>query len=72
MTNFLIVQSWLRRTSFIAGQAFYPPEADFVIRSARHPETEIRDWRQFEAIRRRYDEARGLPSPNRGWRPVGE
>ena len=51
-------------------RACYPPEADFVIRSARHPEREVRDWRQFEAIRRRYDEARNLPSPNRGWRPV--
>lgn len=50
-------------------RACYPPEADFVIRSREHPERVIR-WEQFEELRRRYDEARNLPSPNRGWQPV--
>lgn len=51
-------------------QACYPPEADFVIRSAAHPERVVSDWRQFEALRRAYDQARNLPSPRRGWQPV--
>ena len=38
--------------------ACYPPEADFVIRSAAHPEREVRDWRQFEALRRSAENAR--------------
>ena len=52
--------------------ACYPPEADFVIRSAAHPERVISDWRQFEALRRAYDEARHLPYPKRGWQPVSK
>ena len=44
-------------------------DAATVIRSAAHPEREIRDWRQFEALRRAYDAARNLPSPRRGWQP---
>jgi hypothetical protein len=50
--------------------ACYPPEADFVIRSTSHPERAITDWRQFEALRRAYNEARHLPYPKRGWQPV--
>jgi hypothetical protein len=52
--------------------ACYPPEADFVIRSAAHPERVISDWRQFEALRRAYEEARNLPSPKRGWQPASK
>jgi hypothetical protein len=40
-----------------------------VIRSAAHPEWVV-DWRQFEALRRAYDEARNLPAPRRGWQPA--
>jgi phytanoyl-CoA hydroxylase len=52
--------------------ACYPPEADFVIQSAAHPERVIADWKQFEALRRAYDAARHLPYPKRGWQPVRE
>ena len=52
--------------------ACYPPEADFVIRSAAHPERVLSDWQQFEALRRAYDEARHLPYPKRGWQPVSK
>lgn len=51
--------------------ACYPPEADFVVRSAAHPERAIAEWQQFEALRRAYDEARHLPSPRR-WGPLTE
>jgi hypothetical protein len=50
-------------------RACFPPEADFVIRSRAHPEREV-DWREFERLRKRYEEARNLPAPNRGWTPA--
>lgn len=51
-------------------QACFPPEADFVIQSVKHPEKVVRDWKAFETLRKRYEEARHLPGPNRGWQPV--
>lgn len=38
--------------------ACYPPEADFVIQSPTHPEKEVRELADFEALRRRFEEAK--------------
>ena len=51
--------------------ACYPPEADFVIRDDRHPEREVVDPRQFQALREKYDRTRAF-SPGRGWTPLAE
>jgi len=37
--------------------ACYPPEADFVIRSTRHPEREVRTLQQFMDLRTRFEKA---------------
>ena len=48
--------------------ACYAPEGDFYIRSKKHPE-KVPDWERFAARRAKYEAARGLPGPNRGWQP---
>ena len=48
--------------------ACYPPEGDFVVRSALRPER-VHSHEQFVARRTRYDSA-ALPGPRRGWQPV--
>ncbi|MBV9850974.1 MAG: phytanoyl-CoA dioxygenase family protein [Armatimonadetes bacterium] len=49
--------------------ACYPPEGDFVVRSAAHPER-VHSYAQFVQRRTRYESA-SLPGPNRGWQPMG-
>ena len=49
--------------------ACYAPEGDFYIRSKKHPE-KVPDWERFAARRAKYEAARGLPGPNRGWQPA--
>ena len=51
--------------------ACYPPEADFVIRNDDHPEREVVDPQQFQALREKYDRIRAY-SPGRGWTPLAE
>ena len=46
--------------------ACYPPEADFVVRSARDPRSVVRTADEFNRIRRRYERHRP-PGPERGW-----
>ena len=48
--------------------ACYPPEADFVVRSARDPESVVRSAAEFNLIRQRYERTRP-PGPERGWIP---
>jgi hypothetical protein len=50
-------------------RACYPPEGDFIVRSARSPEA-VHTYEQFVARRAMY-EAATLPGPNRGWQPIG-
>ena len=49
--------------------ACYPPEADFVVRDAGHPEREVKSAREFQALRKRYERARPY-FPGRGWTPI--
>ena len=51
--------------------ACYPPEADFVVRDARHPEREVTSAAAFQALRERYERARPY-SPGRGWTRLDE
>jgi len=51
--------------------ACYPPEADFVIRDAEHPQREVRTAEEFQALRRRYEEAKPF-FPGRGWTAMSE
>ena len=51
--------------------ACYPPEADFVIRDGRHPEREVSDPQQFQALREKYDRTRAF-SPGRGWTSLAQ
>lgn len=46
--------------------ACYPPEADFVVRSARNPDSEVRSAAAFNRLRQSY-ERRRPPGPQRGW-----
>ncbi len=48
--------------------ACYPPEADFVVRSARAPDSEVRSAEAFNRLRQSY-ERRRPPGPQRGWTP---
>ena len=48
--------------------ACYPPEADFVVQSARDPESVVRSAAEFNRIRQRYERTRP-PGPERGWIP---
>ena len=52
--------------------ACYPPEADFVVRSAKHPEREIRDAQTFRDLRERYTAAHHIAYPERGWKTLPE
>ena len=49
--------------------ACYPPEADFVVRSGKHPERVVADWETFHSIRQRFERNRP-PGPKRGWQTV--
>ena len=51
--------------------ACYPPEADFVVQSAREPESVVRSAAEFNRIRRRYERSRP-PGPERGWIPYDQ
>ena len=50
--------------------ACYPPEADFVVRSRRHPER-VATYDEFIRRRQTFDEIKTFPYPARGWKPVG-
>ncbi len=45
--------------------ACFPPEGDFIVRSAESPES-VHTYRQFVNRRKKYENAE-LPGPNRGW-----
>ena len=49
--------------------ACYPPEADFVVQSPRHPE-QVADFGTFARRRVMFDNAKYITYPRRGWRPV--
>lgn len=51
--------------------ACYPPEADFVVQSHKHPESVVATADAFNAIRQPYEKTRP-PSPQRGWQPLGD
>lgn len=46
--------------------ACYPPEADFVVQSIRHPGSVVRSAAEFNRIRKSYERWR-VPGPERGW-----
>ena len=52
--------------------ACYPPEADFIVRSAKQPEREIRSPQAFHIMRQRYEDAQNIPYPGREWAPLPE
>jgi len=51
--------------------ACYPPEKDFVVRSAAHPERVVHDWRELKRIRDSYVQTPLAPVRPGRWQPVG-
>ena len=49
-----------------APPACYPPEADFLVRSARRPQDVVRRWREFRDLRTRHVKA----PVTRRWAPL--
>jgi phytanoyl-CoA hydroxylase len=52
-------------------RACYPPEADFVVRSRRAPETEA-DFAAFLRRRDAWENAKMIPYPERGWEKLAK
>ncbi|HEY3290046.1 MAG TPA: phytanoyl-CoA dioxygenase family protein [Anaerolineae bacterium] len=49
--------------------ACYPPEADFMVQSVRHPER-VTDYETFVKRRAAYEQVKSIAYPKRGWTPV--
>lgn len=49
--------------------ACYPPEADFIVQSRRHPER-VCDYATYVQRREHFDRVEHRPYPQRGWTPV--
>ena len=60
--------TWDRPDSAIA---CYPPEADFVVQSARNPDAAVRSAAEFNRLRQSYEHRRP-PGPRRGWTPYDQ
>ncbi len=49
--------------------ACYPPEADFMVQSARHP-ANVMDYDTFVKRRAAFEQVKSIAYPKRGWTPV--
>ena len=68
-TNALLEPEDITGRDWETTPACYAPEGDFYVRSKKHPER-IPTPEQFADRRAKYEAAKGLPAPNRGWKPV--
>ena len=68
-TNALLEPEDITSKEWDVTPACYAPEGDFYVRSKKHPER-IPNPQEFAVRRAKYEAAKGLPGPNRGWKPI--